>query len=282
MSQVKILNPEKFEKTKQAMIAGGFSNLHILADFDGTLVYKFSDGKKRSSLISVLRDENYLTPDYPEQAKALFAKYAPMEKDESLGFEERKQAMENWWQEHFELLIESGLTKEDVKNVVQAQNLKFRRGVAEIFELTKQEQVPVVIISAGGLGEETIGMYLEQNGFDGENIAVVSNAFVWDENGQAVAVRQPVVHSLNKDETILPEPVRAKIRDRQNIILLGDGPSDARMVGGFGCDNLLKIGMLNGDVDAEKRQAFVDNFDVLIEGDGDLAFVVELLKEIKK
>ena len=280
MSQVKIINQEKFEELKKTFAKDGFQNIHLLFDFDGTLICKFVDGKKRPFLISVFRDEGYLTSDYPEKAKALFEKYHPMENDQNLNLEERKGAMEKWWREHFELLIKSGLSKKDVEKVIKSQDLEFRQGVKEIFEMAESNKIPVLIISAGGLGEESINIYLEDANLKKENVEIISNAFLWGEGGKAISVRKPIVHSLNKDETVLSENVQEKIKNRKNVILVGDNLGDISMVGDFEYDNLLKIGLLN-EQDEQKEESFVENFYVVIKGDSDLDFLVDFLKEIK-
>jgi hypothetical protein len=68
---------EKIEKFKQ----NGVNGIHIISDFDRTLTRFEVNSKKVNSVISILRDENYLTPDYSERAKALFNKYHPFEID---------------------------------------------------------------------------------------------------------------------------------------------------------------------------------------------------------
>jgi 5'-nucleotidase len=59
----------------------GINKVHIISDFDRTLTRFEVNSKKVNSVISILRDENYLTPDYSERAKALFNKYHPFEID---------------------------------------------------------------------------------------------------------------------------------------------------------------------------------------------------------
>ena len=86
--------------------------MKIVMDFDGTLSYgSRADGKKNSS-IAVLRDGGYLSEDYDLAAHALHDKYYTIEKDHNLSHDVRLAAMHNWWNEHSELLIKSGLTKE--------------------------------------------------------------------------------------------------------------------------------------------------------------------------
>jgi hypothetical protein len=39
----------------------------------------------------------------------------------------------------------------------------------------------------------------------------------------AIAAREPIIHSFNKDETVVKNfPIYEEIKDRKNILLLGD------------------------------------------------------------
>ena len=64
-----ISNKEKFEELKKKFKAGGLDNIHVVADFDSTLTKASVNGIKRPSVISVLRDEGYISEDYSEKAK---------------------------------------------------------------------------------------------------------------------------------------------------------------------------------------------------------------------
>ena len=93
--------------------------------------------------------------------------------------------------------------------------------------------------------------YLKQFKKTSKNIFVVSNMYIWDKNGNAVGINQPIIHSMNKDETSLKEikPVYEKIKDRKNVLLLGDSIGDIGMIEGFDYKNLLKVGFLNEEVE---------------------------------
>ena len=73
----------------------------------------------------------------------------------------------------------------------------------------------------------------------------------------------------------------AKIKDKRNVILLGDNPEDTGMVDGFEYDNLLKIGFFN-DEKMENLASFKKAFDVVILNDSSMEFVNNLLQEIIK
>jgi 5'-nucleotidase len=81
-----------------------------------------------------------------------------------------------------------------------------------------------VILSASGLGYESVYYCLEAENLLSENIDIISNAFIRNKQGQAIGVREPIIHSFNKDETVVKKfPIYEEIKDRKNIVLLGDG-----------------------------------------------------------
>ena len=96
MENVIIPNQQRFKELKNKFKKDGIAKIHVLADFDKTLTKAFVRGRKIASLISVLRDNNYLTPDYPEKAHALFEKYYPIEIDLNIPIEEKRQKMKQW------------------------------------------------------------------------------------------------------------------------------------------------------------------------------------------
>ncbi len=276
-----IPNPEQFEKLKKAFLEGKAEKIHVLADFDRTLTTAFVDGVKRPSLISLLRDGEYLSPEYREAAHALFDKYHPIEIDPTLPILEKKAAMQEWWTKHFDLLIKSGLNKKDLKKVVASSGVKFRPGTLEMIDYLHEKEIPLVIISSSGIGDGVL-MYLENEGRLYDNVHVITNLYEWDENGKAVGVKKPIIHCMNKDETVIKDfPVFNTVRHRTNVLLLGDSLGDLGMITGFDYDNLLKIGFLNEKVD-ENIQQYKENFNVVITNDSDMSYVNKILKEVVK
>jgi 5'-nucleotidase len=87
-----------------------------------------------------------------------------------------------------------------------------------------KNNIPLVILSASGLGYESIYYTFEKIHKLTNNIDIISNAFIRDEDGKAIAVREPIIHSFNKDETVVKNlPIYNEIKDRKNVLLLGDG-----------------------------------------------------------
>jgi len=281
LENVVISNPAKLEKIKKEFQKGGIEKLHILSDFERTLTYAFVEGEKVPSLISVLRSSGeYLGDDYARKAQALFDKYHPIEIDPKIPLEEKKKAMEEWWTTHFNLLIKLGLNKKHLEKAVKSEKIKLREGAEEFFNLLKKYKIPLIIMSSSGLGE-AISMFLEKEEKLLAYVYIISNSFFWDDNGNAVSVKTPVIHSMNKDETVLKDfPFYDKIKDKKNVILLGDNLEDIKMVAGFNYDNLIKIGFLNEKIE-ENLEAYKKIYDILILNDSSMNFVNNLLKEIK-
>ena len=70
-----------------------------------------------------------------------------------------------------------------------------------------------------------------------------------------------------------------KIKDRKNVLLLGDSLGDIGMITGFDYDNLIKIGFLNENV-KENVEYYKRNYDAIILNDSSMDFINKLLKKI--
>ncbi len=135
-------------------------------------------------------------------------------------------------------------------------------------------------MSASGLGE-AIFMYLQKHGRLYDNVHIITNQYEWNENGNAIGVKKPLIHALNKDETLVKDSpsIFEKIKDRKNVLLLGDSPNDIGMVEGFGHKNLLKIGFLNERV-KENTEQYRKNFDVVLTNDASMDYVNKFAREV--
>lgn len=277
MQEAIITNEAHLEALKGAIKNGGADNLHVLTDFDRTLTTAFVDGKSVPSLISVLRDGDYLTADYAEKAHALFSRYRPIEIDATVSREKKAEAMNSWWREHFALLIASRLNKRDIEQAVLSGSVHLREGFAEFADFLETHNIPLVIMSSSGLGSESIASYLRQAGKLSSNVHIICNEYIWGSEGYAIGVKEPIIHLLNKYETVIQNyPVFETIRERKNVLLLGDGVDDLGMVEGFDYNHLLTVGFLNDNV-KENLARYQEAFDVVIPNDGSMDYVNKLL-----
>ncbi|MBU1160659.1 MAG: hypothetical protein V1768_03095 [Patescibacteria group bacterium] len=280
MNSIIISNQKELDKKKRAICADGIEKLHFLSDFDRTLTQAFIDNERIPSAISILRNGNYLTPDYAEKAHALFNYYYPIEINVNISLEEKRKAMRKWWAEHFELIIKSGLNKKDLEKISKSKKIKLRKGAKKLINSLNSHNIPLIIMSSCGIGNEFISMYLKEHGILHNNIHIISNAYEWDENGKAIAVKQPIIHGGNKNEVVIKNfAVFELIKNRKNVLLLGDSLGDTEMINGFDYDNLIKIGFLNENV-KENLEEYKKNYDVVILNDGSMEYVNDLLNEI--
>lgn len=274
-----ISNPEKIEAAKQQMISDGVEKLLVVSDFDKTLTSCFVGGKKIASLISILRDEKLLTADYPENAQALYDRYHPLEINPDISFETKKAAMSEWWSRHYELLIKSGLSRKEIETVTESKKLSLRKGATDFIALLKNANIPLLILSSAGMGSETIELYLKRFG-EFDNIRIASNSFIWDDDGKAIGVNEPIIHTFNKDFAAVKQfSFYNELESRKNVILLGDGLGDAEMLNGFDHEEVIKIGFLNDSTEG-RLEDFKKAFDIVILNDGPMDFANILIKEL--
>ncbi|MEK6913275.1 MAG: hypothetical protein AABW47_01230, partial [Nanoarchaeota archaeon] len=203
-----------------------------------------------------------------------------IEIDPKISLDKKKKEMDDWWMKHFNLIAEFNLTKTLIQQVVREKPLRFRKGALEFLNLLNSKNIPIIFMSAAP-GDMLIE-YLTQNKLLLSNIYVISNLYEWDKTGKAIKIKEPIVTSVNKDETLIHKfPVYHKIKSRKNVLLFGDGLEDVGMAEGFDYKTLIKIAFLNENVE-ESLPAFKKNYDVILLGDQDMSYVNKLIKEILK
>ncbi len=266
-------NKENFDRLIENFQVDWHENIHILSDFDRTLTYHFVDGKKRPSIVSVLRSEWYLWEEYSKKAYQLFDTYHQIEIDPNISIKMKKEKMLEWWTKHLELKVESKLHKDDISKVSNSWIIRLRNGVKELFWILDEKNIPLVIITANGLWVDSISSYLDYEKCNYKNIHIVWNQFEFWEDWFATGFKNAIVHVFNKDETALelfPE-IHKKIENRKNVILLWDSLWDVGMIEWFEYKNLLKIGFLNDKQD-ELLENYLENYDLVITWDRDIEF----------
>lgn len=280
MESIIFSDHNNFERQKQRLLRSGTSKLQVLADFDRTLTTNFVNGRKAPSLIAALRDGNYLTAEYAVKAQALYDYYQPFEEDVSLDLSSKRALMTEWWQRHFDLLIASGLREENIAAAIDNQLANLRDNVAEFMTLLAENNIPLIIFSASGLGASGLKYFLTRRSLWTDNIILVANDFIWNEQGVAVGVQEPIIHSFNKNASMLSASLKTEnLKKRDNVLLLGDSLGDAQMVDNTVYQALLKIGFLNDRIE-ESLPAYRQVYDALILNDGDFSLPLEILQEI--
>ncbi|MCX6781737.1 MAG: haloacid dehalogenase-like hydrolase [Candidatus Magasanikbacteria bacterium] len=275
-----IVDDGYFEKTVSSIISAGKEKLHVLADFDRTLTRAFVDGNKIPSLISLLRSNNCLGADYSTRSYAHYDKYSGYENNSNLTREQRAEKMQEWWDAAHGLMIECGLTKNVMDEVMAKRQMKLRVGAKQFIDRLAENLIPLVILSAGPA--YMIQKFFELEGCMSKNIDIIANWYEYDEKGRMIGTKEPLIHTSNKYEiTVDNFPAYEAIKKRKNVLLLGDTIDDVGMIEGFDYDNLLKIGFLCEDVENQLPK-YKQYFDMIILNDGPIDPLNQLLDNITK
>ncbi len=230
-------------------------NYYIVTDFDRTI----TAGDSESSW-GVLSKSNSVPKEYIEERQYFYNKYRPIEIDLTLDYETKNKLMIEWWTNHINLFIKYQLKESVIKDTAQNPNMmKFRDGAPEFLKKMHDKNIPIIIISAG-IGN-FIKEFLIQNNALYDNIHIVAN-FIKFENGIATGISNNIIHSLNKNDISIPNEVKELIKDKENIVLLGDGIDDIKMVNEDKKDKTLKIGFLNEHTEKDFTE-YTKVFDVV-------------------
>jgi cytosolic 5'-nucleotidase 3 len=277
MKEAYYYSPE-FEGKKEKIIREGASNLHLTADFDSTLSLPTTIDGESTSSFSIIRTSSLMSDEYREAAQALFAHYAPIERDHTLNVIEKVSLMQEWWTKHLSAMVQYGLSKQVIRDSVSVTIRALRTGFEELVELSDSKSIPFIIFSAG-LGD-VISELLDQKQVVHNSLHILSNRFDFDPvTGLALGYREPIIHSMNKNEVGLksvPE-VAELLKYPLNVIVLGDSLDDCYMADGVGYETVLKIGFLN-HFSEERLEVYKKLYDVVLPHDAGLDVANNVLK----
>jgi len=272
MENIVIDDLENIELKKQKFLKDGSLMIHVLADFENTLTKGIRNGEQAESIFSLLCSYGFLDKEYIRESNEIYEFYRPIEMNPRIEIDVKKQKIEEWWRKHYNLLIKYGLNFRHLKKIVDDEKILFRDGFGDFLDLLNKKNIPLVIISSSGIGE-IILLMLKKFGKDYGNIFVMSNFFEWDSRGFAIGVKEPIISSWNKNEfTLKSMPVAVELKNRRNVLLLGDNIGDLEMIRGFEYESLLSIGFLNLNTGSHLIY-FKEKFDVVITGDGTFEYV---------
>lgn len=231
------------------------NDTYILTDFDGTITEANSD----SSWASIFKNPK-VTKDFINKCEKIFNYYHKFEIEENIPLDEKMYIMNEWYQKNIETLKIFKITEDIINYAADNENImSLRKGAKEFLKSMYDKGIPIIIISAG-VGN-IIEKFLIRNNCNYDNIFILSN-FMKYTNGIVSGVENNnLIHSLNKNEVLVPSNVKSKIENRNNVILLGDNISDINMVG----DNkniVIKIGFLDEKV-KERLEDFKRNYDIV-------------------
>ena len=232
-------------------------SIYILADFDHTIT-----SKESTTSWGILENISIMPDEYKTERIKLLKQYGPIEIDETISSDKRKTAMNNWWSKHLELFVKYHLSEETIiKEASKPNIMTLRHGAKSFLEKLHQQNIPLIIISAG-IGD-LIEAFLKSNNCYYDNIHIISN-YLDFKDGIAVGVKSTLIHSQNKNEISISPEIKKYISNRSHIILLGDNTGDVNMTSD---PTALKIGFLEEKI-TENRPYYEEAFDIVCTNTG--------------
>ncbi len=229
-------------------------NMCVLLDFDKTLTsYESLDSW---AVAGMAADEGC-----EAEVNKLYDKYRPIEMDYNISYEEKYKAMEEWYNSCMNLYYKYHLNKYKLQKAVKDSGLIFREGAKEFLEYTYENSIPVIILSAG-VGS-VIKEFLKEEKCYFENIFLISNTFLYDENGNAFKLENYLIHTMNKTvEEHLKGKRKEEFEKRPYKLLFGDTIEDINMTPKKDLEKTIKVGFL--DEALENLSAYQENFDIVL------------------
>lgn len=248
------------------------NDLYIVTDFDGTITTENSD----SSWASIFKNPK-VNEEFVAECVKIYKKYHRFEIDDTLPVSKKMLLMNEWYKKNIKTLIKFKITDSIIDYAANNVNImKFRDGALDFLKNMYEKNIPIIIISAG-VGN-IIERFLINNKCNYSNIYICSN-FLEYKNGQVIGVRDNnLIHPLNKNEVYLPNCIKSKIIDRNNVLLLGNSVLDTNMVDSS--KNVYKLGFLD-EFTKEKLELFKSSYDIVCINNTNFKDIQQLLTVLK-
>ncbi|OMJ92460.1 hypothetical protein SteCoe_4800 [Stentor coeruleus] len=265
-----IFDNDNFLNKLRKFVQYGSEHVEVISDFDMTFTRYKTNGVKGVSTYQLIQ-ASVLSPERASYVKSLYERYHPIEIDPNVPLDLKEKHMQDWWEKSNDTLLQEGFLEANMVDYVFRSTHYFRYGLPEFLNKCREKLTPITILS-GGLGN-LIDASLQQI-TPCHNINVISNYIQFDVTGKSVCFRHPEVRA-NKSSFLVGRKVR------RNVIVIGDLPSDVKMVEHVNYECCLKIGFLN-DPKVYNMDNYREVFDVVILNDGDFTFINMLLSLIHK
>ncbi|KAK7063109.1 Cytosolic 5'-nucleotidase 3A [Halocaridina rubra] len=274
---VQIKDPARVEELVSTLVSGGFANLQLVVDFDFTLTRVHIDNQRCHCSWGIMDNSTLMPAYYREEANTLLAKYYPIEIDPHMTEEEKIPFMREWYGQIHKLIVKCKVSQDSLAEMVASSNAMLREGTEKLCEKLHNENVPVLVFSAG-MGD-ILEQVLRRFKVYTDNIKVVSNFFDYNQEGVVVGFKGDLIHMFNKNENAIHSSnYFDKLAGRHNVILMGDSMGDIKMaVGVPQPNNVLKIGFLNDKVE-ERIESYMNGFDIVLIDDQTMDVVNSIIR----
>ena len=232
-------------------------NICVFMDFDKTITSSESVDSWDASANKEVMGEN-LTKDMDKY----YQKYGFIEFDYHIDKDKREKYIIEWYDKCMDLYYQYGLTREKLKESINHSRLILRKGAKDFLLNLYQNNIPVIIFSAG-IGN-VIEQFLKNEECYYDNITIIGNFIKFDKNGDMIKFSDDMIHSLNKNiDKLNDDKLKEKIGQKEYRIVIGDMVEDIHMVGEYPENKSFKIGFLNKNI-TENLEVYKKNFDIVL------------------
>jgi 5'-nucleotidase len=218
--KVFIKDPERVELILRNLKESGGRSLQVVSDFDRTISLVSFNGEPCPTSFGVLESSETLNPEHRQQLNDLFHFYYPIEHDHSMTKEEKLPFMVEWWEKAQQLIVDTGITRDDLRQIIQSARTHLRHGCKTFFKSLETSGIPCLVFSAG-LGD-VIEEWMEHECGSYSNMKIVSNFMDFDEETNRIkGFKGSMIHIFNKNEGVLLDTdYEAIIHSRPNVRLI--------------------------------------------------------------
>ncbi|XP_062135582.1 7-methylguanosine phosphate-specific 5'-nucleotidase [Drosophila sulfurigaster albostrigata] len=280
-SNCKMRDPERVEKIINEFVSGGPERMQFVSDFDYTITkQRTEDNLPVLSSFGIFNACKSLPTYFKEESDKLFHKYRPIEIDPHMPIEEKVQHMIEWWTQSAKLASGFAFDETEIEHTASKFKRALRDHTHELFATLLRLQIPVLVFSAG-LGNSVVSV-LQQANIMHPNVKVVSN-FLQYRDGVLDGFQQPMIHTFNKNETVLDgSEYYELVHTRDHIIVMGDSLGDADMANGVpASSHIMKIGFLFDHVEANMEK-YMNTFDIVLVDDQTMDVPLALLALVEQ
>ncbi|KAH8401064.1 hypothetical protein KR009_002769 [Drosophila setifemur] len=277
----RILDTAKVERIINEFVQGGPERMQIVSDFDYTITkQRTEDGGAVPSSFGIFNACESLPENFKAETDKLYHKYRPIEIDPHMPVEEKIQYMIEWWTKSGALTSGFPFDQSEIDQIAGRYKHALRDRTHELFADLQRLDIPTLVFSAG-LGNSVVSMLRQANVMH-PNVKVVSN-FLQYRDGLLDGFQQPMIHTFNKNETVLDgNEYYDLVHKRDHIIVMGDSLGDADMAAGVpASSHIMKIGFLFDHVEANMEK-YMKTFDIVLVDDQTMDVPRALLALIEK
>eukprot|EP00099_Drosophila_melanogaster_P020427 NP_611895.1 cytosolic 5'-nucleotidase IIIB [Drosophila melanogaster] len=275
-------DPAEVERIINEFVIGGPERMQIVSDFDYTITkQRTEDGGAVPSSFGIFNACQSLPENFKAETDKLYHKYRPIEIDPHMPIAEKVQYMIEWWTKSGELTSGFPFDQSEIDQIASKYTHALRDRTHEFFADLQRLGIPTLVFSAG-LGNSVVSVLRQANVLH-PNVKVVSN-FLQFRDGLLDGFQQPMIHTFNKNETVLNETSEYYdlVHTRDHIIVMGDSIGDADMASGVpASSHIMKIGFLFDHVEANMKK-YMDTFDIVLVDDQTMDVPRTLLSLIEK